>query len=164
MQLGFLSSTRSLKLMWINVFLLLITIIVVKLEETQINSCMLFFAKFANRPVACACLMHVNNCSPKKGAPMMLNEVKEEKVQEYKYWIIDGQHSIYAFKFLRFQEMRLESGSQNIIQVCEKRKSQIVVNPRPQVSTTISAIANMEAKALYVKQPYSDILKHLRSQ
>jgi len=29
---------------------------------------------------------------------------------------------------------------------------------------TISSIANEEAQALYVKQPYSDILKNLRSQ
>ena len=108
--------------------------------------------------------MRVNNCSPKKGLPMMLNEVKEEKIQEYKYWIIDGQHSIYAAKFLRFQEMKLESGSQKLIQVYEKRKARVVVNPMPQVVTAISAIANEEAKALYVKKPYSDILKHLRSQ
>ena len=69
-----------------------------QMEEKQINSCMLFFAKSANRPAACAYLMPVNNCSPKKGVPMMLNEVKEEKIQEYKYWIIDSQHSIYAAK------------------------------------------------------------------
>ena len=60
--------------------------------------------------------------------------------------------------------MRLESGSQKLIQVYEKRKARIVVNPTPQVATTIFAIANEEAKALYVKQPYSDILMHLRSQ
>ena len=46
----------------------------------------------------------------------------------------------------------------------EKRKARIVVDPEPQVATTISAIANEEAQSLYVKQPYYDILQHLRSQ
>ena len=38
------------------------------------------------------------------------------------------------------------------------------MDPEPEVATAISAIANEEAQSLYVKQPYSDILKHLRSQ
>ena len=46
----------------------------------------------------------------------------------------------------------------------KKRKARIVVDLQPEVATTISAIANEEAQSLYVKQPYSDILKHLRSQ
>ena len=46
----------------------------------------------------------------------------------------------------------------------EKREARIVVDPQPKVATAIFAIANEEARSLYVKQPYFDILKQIRSQ
>ena len=55
-----------------------------------------------------------------------------------------------------------DGNSIELIQVYEKRKAQIVAEP--QVATAISAMANEEAQSLYVKQPYYDILQHLRSQ
>ena len=54
--------------------------------------------------------------------------------------------------------------SQELVEVYEKRKAQIVVDPEPQVATSTFAIANEEAQSLYVKHPYNDILQHLRSQ
>lgn len=63
---------------------------------------MLFFGASANRPRACAYLMPAKNAgNKKKGIPMKLSEVVEEKLSEYSYWIINGQHSIYAARFLR---------------------------------------------------------------
>ena len=50
------------------------------------------------------------------------------------------------------------------VEVYEKRKAQIVVDPEPQFARAISAIANEKSQSLYVKQPYNDILQHLRSQ
>ena len=129
-----------------------------------VDECVLFFAASANRPGACAYLMPVKDAGKKRGYAMKQNEVSEEKLTEYSYWNIDGQHSIYAAKFLRCQEMVKHGNSTELIQVYEKRKAQIVVDPEPQVATVISAIANEEAQTLYVKQPYYDILQHLRSQ
>ena len=54
---------------------------------------------------------------------MRLSQVKEEKLTEYSYWIIDGQHSIYAAKFLRYQEMEKDGRAKDLIQVYEKRKA-----------------------------------------
>ena len=134
-----------------------------QIEPNRVDACMLFFGGSANRPAACAYLMPVKNAGKKKGIPMKLSEVVEEKLTEYSYWIIDGQHSIYAAKYLRWQEMEKDGRSQELVQVYEKRKARIVVDPKPQVAIAISVIANAEAQPLYVKQPYSDILKHLRS-
>ena len=53
---------------------------------------------------------------------------------------------------------------QRLIDVYKFRKARIVVNAPPFIVAAISAIANDEAKALYVKQPYSQILRHFRSQ
>ena len=125
---------------------------------------MMFFAASANRPSACAYLMLVNDGHVRKGIPMKVAEVKEDKLIDYKYWIIDGQHSIYAAKMLRYQEEKKPGNLKDLRRVYKERKARIVVDAPPQVSTAISAIANEEAKALYVKQPYSEILKHLRSQ
>ena len=91
---------------------------------------------------------------------MKVSEVIEDKLTEYSYWIIDGQHSIYAAKLLRYQEIEKDGRSQELVAVYEKRKARIVVDPEPEVATAIF----VEAQSLYVKQPYSDILKHLRSQ
>ncbi|MCO5596623.1 hypothetical protein L7F22_050690 [Adiantum nelumboides] len=68
-----------------------------------------------------------------------------------------------AFKILRYQEKKTldDPVSQELVKVYEAR---IVVDATPQVATAISAIANEQAKVLYVKQPYTDILKHLKSQ
>lgn len=134
------------------------------IEHNRIDECMLFFAASANRPGTCAYLMPVKNAGKKKGDPMKLGEIVEEKLTTYSYWIIDGQHSIYAAKFLRRQEMEEGGQSQQLVEVYAKRKARIVVDPEPEVATAISAIANEEAQSLYVKQPYNDILQHLRSQ
>ena len=89
---------------------------------------------------------------------MKLSEVIEDKLTEYSYWIINGQHLIYAAKFLRYQEMEKDGRTKDLIQIYEKRKAQIVVDPEPHVVAAISAIANKEAQSLYVKQPYYDVL------
>ncbi len=135
-----------------------------QIEAQRVDECMLFFAASANRPGACAYLIPVKSAGKKKGTPMKLSEVIEDKLTEYSYWIIDGQHSIYAAKYLRYQEMEKDGRSQELVAVYEKRKARIVVDPEPEVATAISAIANEEAQTLYVKQPYYDILQHLRSQ
>ena len=135
-----------------------------QVEPSCVDACMLFFGASANRPSTCAYLMPIKEACIRKGIPMKLSEVKEERLTNYSYWIIDGQHSIYASKILRYQEIEKDSCSEELVAMYEKRKTQIVVDLEPQVITAIFAIANEEAQALYVKQPYSDILKHLRSQ
>ena len=87
------------------------------------DECVLFFGASANRPGACAYLMPVKNAGKKKGTPMKLSEVKEEKINEYSYWIIDGQHLIYVAKFLRYQKMEKDGRAKDLIQVYEKRKA-----------------------------------------
>ena len=108
--------------------------------------------------------MPTKNGGKKKGIPMKVSEVIEDKLTEYSYWIIDGQHSIYAAKLLRYQEIEKDGRSQELVAMYEKRKARIVVDPEPEVATAISAIANEEAQSLYVKQPYNVILEHLKSQ
>ena len=135
-----------------------------QLKPLQVKTCMMFFAASANRPSACAYLMPVNDGHVRKGIPMTVAEVKEDKLIDYKYWIIDGQHSIYAAKMLCYQEEKKSRNLKDLRRVYKERKARIVVDAPPHVSTAILAIANKEDKALYVKQPYSEILKHLRSQ
>ena len=105
-----------------------------------------FCAASANRPGACAYLMPINNVGEKKGIPMKVSEVIEDKLTEYSYWIIDGQHSIYAAKLLMYQEIEKDGHSQELVAIYEKRKARIVVGPQPKVATTILAIANEEAQ------------------
>ena len=47
---------------------------------------MMFFAASANRPSACAYLMPINDGHVRKGIPMKVAEVKEDKLIDYKYW------------------------------------------------------------------------------
>ena len=65
----------------------------------------MFFVASANRPGASAYLMPLKNAGKKKGIPMKQSGVSEEKLTKQSYWILDGQHSIYAAKFLRCQKM-----------------------------------------------------------
>ena len=44
------------------------------------------------------------------------------------------------------------------------QKACIVVNEPPKACVAISQLANLEAQALYKKQPYGKILQHLRAQ
>ncbi|MCO5548552.1 hypothetical protein L7F22_002012 [Adiantum nelumboides] len=71
---------------------------------------------------------------------------------------------IKSLTLLAHQKMAKDGESQKLIAVYEKRNARIVVDPPPQVATAISAIANEQAKVLYVKKPYSEILNHLCSQ
>lgn len=134
------------------------------MDTKRAESVLFGFSESTTRPAACAYLMPVKNAKSKEGIPMKVEEVEESKLQEYKYWILDGQHSIYAAKVLLFNQQSNEETFQRLIDVYKFRKARIVVNAPPFVATAISAIANDEAKALYVKQPYSQILRHLQSQ
>ena len=88
-----------------------------QIESARVHECVLFFGARANRPGACAYLMPVKNAGKKKGIPMKVSEVIEDKLTEYSYWIIDGQHSIYAAKLLRYQEIEKDGRSQELVAV-----------------------------------------------
>ena len=122
------------------------------------------FASSRNRPAACAYLMPIKNENhgAKQGIPLKKEEIVENKLQQYHYWIIDGQHSIYAAKAIR--DSNLETFSASLKEVYEFRSARIVVDAEPFITVAISKIANDEAQALYVKQNFSDILLHLRNQ
>ena len=122
------------------------------------------FSRSTTKPAACAYLMPIQNAKTKGGTPLAVEEIEESKIKDYHYWILDGQHSIYAAKFLLHNQQNNKEIFERLIDVYKFRKARIVVNAPPLVATAISTIANEEAKALYVKQPYSQILKHLRSQ
>ena len=122
------------------------------------------FSRSTTKPAACAYLMPIHNAKTKEGTPLAIEEVEESKLKDYQYWILDGQHSIYAAKVLLHNQQNNKEIFQRLIDVYKFKKARIVVNAPPFVATAISAIANEEAKALYVRQPYSQILKHLRSQ
>ena len=94
-----------------------------QIESHCVDEGVLFFVANEIRPRACAYLMLVKNAGKKKGIPMRLSEVIEEKLLEYLYWIINGQYSIYAKKNLRYQEMEKDGCSQNLIEVNTKRKT-----------------------------------------
>ena len=94
-----------------------------QIDSKHVDEVVLFFGASANRPGACAYLMPVKEAGKKKGVPMTVSEVMEEKLTEYSYWIIDGQHSIYTAKFLQYQEMEKDGSSQELIKVYEKRKA-----------------------------------------
>ena len=70
-----------------------------QIEPCRVDECVMFFVASANRPGACAYLMLVKDAGKEKGIPMKQSEVSEEKLTDYSYWILDGQHSIYAAKF-----------------------------------------------------------------
>lgn len=134
------------------------------MDKKHAESMLFGFSRSTTKPAACAYLMPVRNAKSKQGTPLALEEIEESKVQEYHYWILDGQHSIYAAKVLLHNQQKNKEIFQRLIDVYKFRKARIVVNAPPFIATAISAIANDEAKALYVKQPYSQILRHLRSQ
>ena len=90
------------------------------------------------------------------------DEVKVEDIQNYDYWIIDGQHSISCAKILVTND--LDDDLVHLKDVYRYRKARIIIDAPPQVTVAISRMANIEAQALFTKQPYSDILKHLRVQ
>ena len=90
------------------------------MEKKQVELNTFIFARSATRPASAAYLMPVNNYVKKGGIPMSLREVKKEKVMEYKYCIIDGQHSIYAAKIFKYQEMQKASASEGLVDVYSK--------------------------------------------
>ena len=85
--------------------------------------------------------MPVKDANKKKRITMKQSEVSEEKLSEYSYQILDVQHSIYAAKYLRCQEMVKDDSSIELIQVYEKQKAQIVLDPEPRATVAIFAIA-----------------------
>ena len=56
------------------------------------------YIEHKNRPASCAYLMPIKYLGEKQGVPLTKEQVVEAKLHEYTYWIIDGQHSIYAAK------------------------------------------------------------------
>jgi len=66
--------------------------------------------------------MPVKDAGIRKGIPMKLR-VKEEHITKYSYWIIDGQHSIYATKLLRYQEREKYGCSEELVRVYKKGKA-----------------------------------------
>ena len=120
------------------------------------------FAASRNRPASCAYLMPVKNHGAKRGERMKSEEIIENQLHHYHYWIIDGQHSIYAAKVIRDSD--LETASASLKEIYKFRSARIIVDAEPRITVPISKIANDEARALYVKQDLSDILTHLRHQ
>ena len=118
------------------------------------------FAGCRNRPSSCAYLMPIKEHGAKKGYPMKKEEIIENKLQQYHYWIIDGQHSIYAAKAIRDSDLQVFSAS--LKDIYEFRSARIIVDAEPRITLAISKIANDEAQALYIKQDLSNVLTHLR--
>ena len=120
-----------------------------------------WFTSKANNPSSCAYLMPIDWVQNDKAIPKKKDEVKVEDIQNYDYWIIDGQHSISCAKILVTND--LDDDLVHLKDVYRYRKARIIIDAPPQVTVAISRMANIEAQALFTKQPYNDILKHLRA-
>lgn len=132
-------------------------------NPTKLEIVFNWFTSRANNPSSCAYLMPISWIKDDKAIAMKKDEVKVEDVQKYSYWIIDGQHSISAAKAL-VQADPLPEDIEYLRDVYKFRKARIIVDAPAKVTVAISRLANMEAQALFTKQPYSQILRHLRAQ
>ena len=98
---------------------------------------------------------------PKTEEPLRSDEVQFEKLDQYHYWILSGQHSIMAARFF------LHSGSPKYARrkaFYARRISRIVVNAPMAVAVRISRMENIETQTIMKTQPYVEILKHARGQ
>lgn len=132
------------------------------LDPPEVNERLKGYINHKNRPASCAYLMPIKYMGEKHGIPLTKEQLSEAKLQEYSYWIIDGQHSIYAAKVVMYNKLPPEK--MDLKDIYRFRKARIVVNAPAEVCVAISRLANLEAQALFKKQPYGEILKHLRAQ
>ena len=58
----------------------------------------------------------------------------------------------------------LPSNKMDLKDIYRYQKARIIVDAPAEVCVAISRLANLEAQALFKKQPYGEILKHLRAQ
>ncbi|MCO5611338.1 hypothetical protein L7F22_065591 [Adiantum nelumboides] len=133
------------------------------MSEDKLEIILGWFTSTANNPTSCAYLMPIDWVQEHKAIPKKKDQVKVEDIQNYDYWIVDGQHSISCAKMLVTTD-DLDEGLVHLKDVYRYRKARIIVDAPTQVTVAISRIANIEAQALLTKQPYNDILKHLRAQ
>lgn len=129
------------------------------LTVSYVNELVKSFAMLSKHPATCAYLMPFHK---ETNIPMHKEEVQVEKLWEYTYWILAGQHSIYAAK-LFIRDGKGEAFEQRKC-FYTRRKARIVVNAPEDASCKISSMANMEAQTILKNQPYIDILQHLRAQ
>ncbi|MCO5561005.1 hypothetical protein L7F22_014626 [Adiantum nelumboides] len=133
------------------------------MSEDKLEIILGWFTSKANNPASCAYLMPIDWVQEHKAIPKKKDQVKVEDIQNYDYWIIDGQHLISCAKML-VTTNDLDEGLVHLKDVYRYQKARIIVDAPTQVTVAISRIANIEAQALLTKQPYNDILKHLRAQ
>ena len=75
------------------------------LDHLEVNERLKGYISHKNRPASCAYLMPIKYLGEKQGTPLTMEQLSEAKLQDYSYWIIDGQHSIYAAKVLMYNRL-----------------------------------------------------------
>ena len=110
------------------------------------------FAKHS-RPVSMAAdLMPYD---PITKTPLKTNEVQEDKLATYHYWILSGQHSIMAARsFMRNRSTKYIARKE----FYKYRTARIVVDAPREVAVPISRMENIETQTAMKTQPYVEVL------
>lgn len=116
---------------------------------------------FAGHSRPCSLAADLMPYDPHTNVPLKSDEVHLDKLQQYHYWILSGQHSIMAARaFLRNKSKKYASRKL----FYEKRLARIIVDAPREVSVRISRMENIETQTSMKTQPYVEILKHARGQ
>ena len=105
------------------------------LNHIQLRERLQGYIDHKNRLASCAYLMPIKYLGEKQGIPLTKEQVIKAKLHEYFYWIIDGQHSIYATKVVMCN--RLPHEKMDLKDIYCYQKSCIVVNAPPKVCVAI---------------------------
>ncbi|MCO5585723.1 hypothetical protein L7F22_039659 [Adiantum nelumboides] len=97
------------------------------MSEDKLEIILGWFTSKANNPASCAYLMPIDWVQEHKAIPKKKDQVKVEDIQNYDYWIIDGQHSISCAKML-VTTNDLDEGLVHLNDVYRYQKARIIVD------------------------------------
>ncbi|MCO5590628.1 hypothetical protein L7F22_044599 [Adiantum nelumboides] len=129
------------------------------MSEDKLEIILGWFTSNANNPASCAYLMPIDWVLEHKAIPKKKDRVKVEGIQNYDYWIIDGQHSISCAKIL-VTTNDLDEGLSFISTVktsmgayFAQKQSHMVACPDDIFETWCAIIDDVEKGKLEVKRP-----------
>ena len=117
------------------------------------------FKEFIMNPKDCSTKADLMPFDPKTNMP--LTSVDKANVHSYSYWVLSGQHSIEAAKYVQVYP---NPSVRDIISVYAKRTSRIDLNCPKHICQLISKNANEELPRIMKNAPYPQLIKQLRNQ
>ncbi|MCO5573710.1 hypothetical protein L7F22_027484 [Adiantum nelumboides] len=106
------------------------------MSEDKLEIILGWFTSKANNPASCAYLMPIDWVQEHKAIPKKKDQVKVEDIQNYDYWIIDGQHSISCAKML-VTTNDLDEGLVHLKDAYRYQKARIIVDAPTQLDDAV---------------------------